>query len=101
MMLDNYTRPDFNQAQAAQIMGVSPSYLSRLFKKEMGQNFQDMLVQMRLEKARELLRETLLRHCDIARQVGFEDERYFSQVFRRYTGLTPGQYRAQGTNTPQ
>ena len=101
MMLDNYTRPDFNQAQAAQIMGVSPSYLSRLFKKEMGQNFQDMLVQMRLEKARELLRETLLRHCDIARQVGFEDERYFSQVFRRYTGLTPGQYRAQGKNTPQ
>lgn len=101
MMRDNFTRPDFNQAQAASIMGVSPSYLSRLFKKEMGQNFQEMLVSMRLNKACELLTETALKHCDIARQVGFEDERYFSQVFRRYTGLTPGQYRAQGKNPPQ
>ena len=101
MMQDNFTRPDFNQVQAAQIMGISPSYLSRLFKKELGQNFQEMLVHMRLDKACELLVETTLKHCDIARQVGFEDERYFSQVFRRYTGLTPGQYRVKGKNPPQ
>lgn len=101
MMQDNFARPDFCQAQAAQIMGVSPSYLSRLFKKELGQNFQEMLIQLRLTKACELLAETSLKHYDIARQVGFEDERYFSQVFRRAIGLTPGQYRARGKKPPQ
>lgn len=94
MMQENCMRAEFSLSEAAEKMGMSAPYMSRLFKKELGENFQEMLVRLRIEKACELLRETSLRNNEIARRVGFEDERYFGQVFRRHCGVTPGQYRA-------
>lgn len=93
MMQENCMRAEFSLSEAAEKMGMSVPYMSRLFKKELGENFQEMLVRLRIEKACELLRETSLRNNEISRRVGFEDERYFGQVFRRYCGITPGQYR--------
>lgn len=93
LMKDNYTRSDFSLTDLADKMGMSVPYLSRLFKKEMGENFQDLLVGMRIDKAKELLRSTGMKNNEIARRVGFEDERYFGQVFRKRCGMTPKQYR--------
>ena len=93
LMQDNFTRSDFSLSDLADRMGMSVPYLSRLFKIEMGENFQDLLVAMRIEKAKKLLRSTSLKNNEIARRVGFEDERYFGQVFRKRCAMTPKQYR--------
>jgi len=93
LMKDNFTRSDFSLTDLADRMGMSVPYLSRLFKKEMGGNFQDLLVSMRINKAKELLRSTSLKNNEIAKRVGFEDERYFGQVFRKRCAMTPKQYR--------
>jgi two-component system response regulator YesN len=72
---------------------ITPGYLSQLFKQETGINFLDFLNQQRIQKAKEYLTSTFLKSYEIADKVGFKDEKYFSQVFKRYTGLTPMQYR--------
>ena len=72
---------------------ITPGYLSQLFKQETGINFLDFLNQHRIQKAKEYLTGTFLKNYEIADKVGFKDEKYFSQVFKRYTGLTPTLYR--------
>jgi two-component system, response regulator YesN len=72
---------------------ITPGYLSQLFKQETGINFLDFLNQYRIEKAKEYLAGTFLKNYEISCKIGFKDEKYFSQVFKRYTGLTPSQYK--------
>lgn len=72
---------------------LNSSYLSRLFKKEMNENFSDYMIRIRIEHAKELLRTTGLKTYIIAENVGFEDAHYFSQVFKKKCGLTPADYR--------
>lgn len=74
---------------------VNPSYLSALFKQEMGKSFTEYLTLLRLREAKKLLRETDLNLTDIAYQCGFSDQSYFSKVFRKSEGLSPKQYRKQ------
>ena len=92
---ENFTRPEFGLAEAAEMLDMSPAYLSRVFKRETGENFQEMLTRVRIEKASALLRGTDLKVGEIARQVGFDNERYFGQVFRRHTQRTPVIYRME------
>ena len=93
LMKENYQRASFSLSELAEQMGMSVTYMSRLFKKEIGKNFQDMLVELRIQKARKLLENSSMKQHQIAMQAGFEDERYFGQVFRKHCGMTPGQYR--------
>lgn len=72
---------------------VSPSYLSRLFKAETGENFSKYLMRLRMEKARQLLRETMLKISDIATYVGYNDVSYFIMTFKKQNQMTPEQYR--------
>ncbi|MGE5630607.1 MAG: response regulator, partial [Caulobacteraceae bacterium] len=65
---------------------ITPGYLSLLFKQETGVNFLDFLNQYRIQKAKEYLTGSYLKNYEIANNVGFRDEKYFSQVFKRYTG---------------
>ena len=76
-------------------MNLNASYVSRLFKKEFDENFSAWLLGRRLRQARFLLDTTALRVREISAQVGFEDEHYFSMVFKRETGQTPSQYREE------
>lgn len=92
---EQYTDYQFNLSLAAQKLDVSSSYLSRLFKKETGENFIDYLVDCRIKKAGYLLETTKLKNLEIATQVGFEDERYFGKVFKKKCGVTPKQYREE------
>jgi len=72
---------------------VTPTYLSILFKREIGINFIDFLHKYRIQKAQELLKNQNLKTYQVANLVGYNDEKYFSQLFKKYTGLTPSQFR--------
>lgn len=74
---------------------MHPDYLSRLFKRETGQNFVDYLTEFRLRKSRELIEEDRYKNYEIAAMVGYDDYRYFSQVFKKKLGMTINEYRAQ------
>ncbi len=69
------------------------SYLSRLFKKETGSTFSEYLMQLRMSKAIELIRENEMRSYQIAEKVGFIDANYFSTCFKKFTGMTVVEYR--------
>jgi two-component system response regulator YesN len=72
---------------------VSPSYVSRMFGREVGKNFVDYLNEVRIEKAKELLNDVRYKTYEIADKVGIQDARYFSRLFKKYTGKTPTEYR--------
>lgn len=78
-------------------LGVSRSYFSTVFKEKTGQSFVEYLTNLRMEKAKEYLRETGLCTYEIAERIGFADPHYFSLSFRRRTGMTPKQYREAET----
>jgi AraC-like DNA-binding protein/DNA-binding NarL/FixJ family response regulator len=89
----NLSEP-LNLESVARRVHVSPTYLSRLFKQETGSLFNTYVNQRRVLRAAQLL-ETHYKITDIAGMVGFGNAKYFSQVFRRYTGKTPWQYRQE------
>lgn len=72
---------------------LSPAYFSRLFSEEMNCTFSTFLNQVRIEKSKRLLLSEEIRLVDIALLVGYEDQSYFSKVFKKLTGTTPGKYR--------
>ena len=71
----------------------SGEYLSRLFKLRYDSNIYEYLLMVRMERAKELLREKELKIQDISLRVGYSDTNYFSKAFRNYTGLTPSEFR--------
>lgn len=80
--------------------GVSLAYFSRLFKDEVGMTFSDYLTHIRMEKAKQLLNYGTLRPAEISGLVGYEDPKYFSQVFRRIAGMTPLDYQRSHQQEP-
>ncbi|WP_219836972.1 response regulator [Paenibacillus sp. R14(2021)] len=74
-------------------VGLSPHYLSRLFREETGVPFNDFVTGKRIEKATDLLQHTSLRVYEIAQQVGIPSYRYFSALFREWTGAAPTELR--------
>ena len=77
----------------AEVAAVSPSYLIRLFKRQMGTTPHDYLLRYRISRAKELLAETTMTSAAIARQVGFNSESNFSYRFSRMVGQSPRAYR--------
>jgi len=88
----NCTGP-ITRDQAARAAHLSPSYFSRLFKKQLGQSFSHVLNQKRVERAADLLARSDQDLKLIALESGFSDQSYFTKVFRRHTGQTPRAYR--------
>lgn len=72
---------------------ISGNYLSRLFKEEMGVGFNEYLTQVRLEESERLLAKTGLSIKEIAAMVGYLDEKYYSKLFKKVTGIKPTEYR--------
>lgn len=72
---------------------MNVSYLSRLFKANVGKTFSKYLIEYRLEKSRELLEKTILKVSEIAAHVGYNDVSHFIQSFRKVYGMTPKEYR--------
>ncbi len=74
-------------------VGLSPAYLSVLFKKEMDDGFAHYLMNTRIEAARELLRETNDSVAEICRRVGYNDLKHFTHIFEKAVGVKPATYR--------
>ncbi|MBQ8144779.1 MAG: helix-turn-helix transcriptional regulator, partial [Butyricicoccus sp.] len=79
--------------EVAEKAGLSPSYFSLLFKRELGVSFSDYLVELRIKAARELLEETDETIACVAEHVGYRDVKYFSRLFQRMVGVNPSKYR--------
>jgi two-component system response regulator YesN len=94
-MSKNYAE-NLSLEDVAREVYVSGAYLSRLFSKETGLSFTDNLNQIRIMHARELLADYRLHVSETAYQVGFNDPKYFSQVFRKFTGRTPREFKTGG-----
>ena len=77
----------------AAYLGVSPTYFSTLFHKTVGESFREHLCRVRIEESKRLLLSTDISLNQIGLAVGFSDQSYYSKVFKRITGLTPGEYR--------
>ena len=72
---------------------LSPPYFSRVFKEETGEAFTAYLNRIRIDRSKELLRHKSIRLADIALLVGFEDQSYYSKVFKKLEGITPLRFR--------
>ena len=90
----NYTR-SFSLEELSETIGVSKSYLSRIFKMDTGIPLWDYLNRYRIQKAKELLLITNESITAIAADVGYEDTSYFSRVFHEIAGCSPRAYRQQ------
>ena len=75
------------------------AHFSAVFSQETGQTFKEYLTEIRIKKAKELLRTTPLKAFEICYQVGYNDPHYFSHVFHKNTGLTPIEFRSQAQTT--
>ena len=89
---DNYCK-EITLQEVAAYAGLNPAYLSSLFKKEMKINFSDYITDKRITQAKFLLKNSNATIVDIAGTLGFQSQSYFSNVFKKYTGMTPKQYR--------
>lgn len=83
---------DISLDNCADHIGANPFFLSKSFKLVTGKNFIDYLTGLRMEKAKELLRESGLKINDVAEQVGYQHS-YFNRIFKKLEGMTPSRYR--------
>ena len=79
--------------QVSAVAGLSPAYLSTVFKKDTGMTFLEYLSKVRMDMAKQLLKETSCTVADICEKVGYSDVRYFTKSFTKYSGLKPNEYR--------
>ncbi|MDR0496766.1 MAG: helix-turn-helix domain-containing protein [Treponema sp.] len=92
---ENFTRK-ISLEEISKAAGLSAPYFSSVFKEEMGENLSSYLNRIRVEKAATLLTETRNPLNVIARLSGFEDQSWFSKIFKSITGVSPGKYRENG-----
>jgi len=84
---------DFSLDDAAQNAGVSSFYLSKLFKEEMNDTFINYVTELKMEKAAHLLRETDMSIKEITGATGYNDQNYFSKIFKNKYNMSPSEYR--------
>ncbi|MCD8074916.1 MAG: response regulator [Lachnospiraceae bacterium] len=94
---ENYQ--DASLEKAASYVGLSPSYLSRLFKEKSGIGFSDLLLKTRMEKAAAMLSDIRYKSYEIAHRVGYDNPKNFSRAFKAYYGVSPSEYRRENTRT--
>lgn len=93
--IDENLANDISLAEAAATACLSPNYLSRLLKRELGRGFTDIVTERRLQLYCELIATTNLKIIAISRQCGFADDTYFARRFRQWYGCSPGQWRVK------
>ena len=91
---EHYEAP-ISLQDAADAAEVNPAYLSYLFKQEMKIGFSNYVQELRIDCAKKLLSETNCKVKDVALRSGFGDYHYFSKTFKKFTGLSPAEYRKE------
>lgn len=89
---ENYM-DDLTLEKVAEVVFLSPVYLSKVYKKNMGINFIDYITKIRIERSKELLSNKKLKVYEISNLVGYKNLKYFYKIFKNYTGYTPNTYR--------
>ncbi|MBT2291485.1 helix-turn-helix domain-containing protein [Paenibacillus albidus] len=89
----HYGDVTLNVAMIAENLGITPSYMSKLFKEQTGETLPDYINKVRLEKAKVLLREEKLNISDAAVKVGYLNSNALIRSFKKYEGVTPGKYK--------
>jgi two-component system response regulator YesN len=92
--LDEHYAEEVSLTLLANQFHINATYLSELFKKQIGSTFSDYLVEIRLDKVKHLLRNSEFRLADIADLVGFANASYLSSVFKKHIGMSPNEYRS-------
>lgn len=90
---ETYMNADISVQEVARICGVNPSYLSRVFKAEMGVNVVDYLTKIRMQTALDLLIHTDMMIYEIAEEVGYKSQHYFCTAFKKVLDIAPSEYR--------
>lgn len=97
--IEKYLQHNFNREIKLQEISeqfyISREYISRKFKQEFNVNISDYIVQIRINKAKSLLKNSQLKIYEIANMVGYQDDKYFRKVFKKVEGITPNEYRDQ------
>ncbi|GKU84480.1 response regulator [Niallia sp. NCCP-28] len=97
--IERYLQNNFNREIKLQEISeqfyISREYVSRKFKQEFNVNISDYIVQVRINKAKSLLKNSQLKIYEIANMVGYQDDKYFRKVFKKVMGITPNEYRDQ------
>ena len=91
--IERHYRENVSLLQAAESLGLSESYLSRIFREKTGTTFVSALTEYRIKIARTLLRDQSLRIEEVALMSGFRNAGYFTRIFKRYTGTSPSRFR--------
>lgn len=89
---ENYSR-DISLDDVSRHVDISPYYFSKLFKEESGENFIEYLTNLRIKRAKNLLRHSDMNMKNICAKIGYSDPNYFSRIFKKQVGVTPTEYR--------
>lgn len=92
-LIRNNLRQELTLESVAQDVGLSPNYLGILFYQQTGERFRDVLIRLRMERARELVLHSPLKVYEIAQQVGIQNPQYLTYLFQKTYGTTPAQLR--------
>jgi two-component system response regulator YesN len=101
LIRQRFADPELSLEAAAAELHVSPVYLSRILKQELGAPFNSLVTMMRMEKATRLLTGTDLPIHEIAESVGYVSQHYFSTAFKKMFGVSPNQYRKGETEAEE
>ena len=89
---------DVSLQQVAKHVHLHPSHLSEIFKKETGMTFGDYVTRQRIARAMDILAVSPAKVSEVASLVGYEDVKYFGQLFKKHTGKTPSEYREEASS---
>lgn len=93
--IHEHYRENIGRNEIAAQFFLAPEYLSKMYRKQTGQSLKDYIGEYRIEQAKILLKKRDLRVSEVAEAVGFDNFTYFSTMFKKYTGVTPNQYRKE------
>lgn len=91
--MNGHYKENLTLSTVADAVFLSPNYLGALLRAELGQSFTDLLMHIRIGKAKELLQNSGMKLYEVAESVGYQNIGYFTGLFKRMTGLSPKAYR--------
>lgn len=92
---ENFDQEELSLQQLADHIQISPTYLSRLLKREIGLSFIDYLTRVRIQRAIQLMSDPSIKLYEVAERVGYSNQHYFSTTFKKIVGSSPAEYRKQ------
>lgn len=97
--IQDHYQDNLTLEKVAAAVYLNPVYFSHLFKQSNGIGYKEYVIQLRIEKAKELLKHSSCKITDISERVGYQDMRHFTQVFRKVVSMTPSEYRLHESNS--